>query len=666
MTKWDGWAGTVLDVNLTTGEIVKTPLDREVAIKHIGGAGLAVRMLYDEVEPGTDPLGPDNILLIAQGPLSGTTAPSSGRYEIVTLSPQTGIYLRTNGGGFFGPEMKWAGYDLIIIRGQSKKPVYLWIADDQVELRDASHLWGQDTWVTQDMIRKELGDEEIQTLKVGPAGDNLSLSACVVGDLGRVAGRGGVGTVWGSKNFKAVAVRGTKGVNIARPDEFLNLCLKMTRGIESDPMYPVTSRYGSMGFVSDTTLKSGVALPFDPNRLLSTSLWKEGHWDKSLACCGCPIHCDHWYSVKEGKYKGTVGTGPEGDGIIYGAYLFRISDPGFDLTVNTLCNKLGLHICNPGTAINWAMQLWEDGIITKEDTDGIELAWGNEEAVLEMIRKTACQEGFGAILDGYPLQAAVQLGRGSEKYISHNKGMTARGFGVYNGVEMTLGLATSTRGFDHLVGMPIFAKLVGAANSLKALNKPMFPDMDDPKGILEPIAKFGEARYGDERLTSQNWWTTPRKAQLVYDTEQVGAISDSTGVCKFATQFVFFTSGYHLEEFASLLSAATGVDFTPETLSEAAEREMLLERAFNAREGIRRLDDYPYAYYWQKKYGQVHPRCKEMPFPISLEEYDLVLDEYYRLHGCDPQTGIPTRGKLVSLGLADVADDLERRGITSV
>ncbi|MFH1775767.1 MAG: aldehyde ferredoxin oxidoreductase C-terminal domain-containing protein [Chloroflexota bacterium] len=665
MTEWYGWAGTILEVNLTTGEIVKTPLDRELAAKHIGGAGLAVKILYDEVEPGTDPLGPDNILMVTQGPLSGTTAPSSGRYDIITKGPQTGIYLRSNGGGFFGPELKWAGYDLIIFRGASKKPVYLWIDDDQVELRDAAHLWGKDTWVTQDMIRKELGDEEIQTLKVGPSGENMGFSACVIGDLGRAAGKAGGGAVWGSKKLKAVAVRGTKGVNIARPDEFLRLSLEKTRGIESDPMYAVASRYGTPGFVSDPIVKSGFVPGFDPNGLSSEEMWKRGLWDKSLACFGCPVHCDHYYSVKEGKYKGTTGAGLEGNGVVYGSYLFKIDNPAFDLKANTLCNQLGLHVNNPGCAINWAMQLWEDGIITREDTGGLELTWGNEEVVLELMHQMARREGFGALLDEYPVRAAERLGRGSEKYISHNKGMTARGFGISGGVEVTLAFATSTRGHDHLVGKPPFASRISGINLMQSIGARIFPDMADPKELLDALAKFGQERYGDKQLVLENWWATPQKARLVYDSEHICALCDSTGICKIPSQFTFFASGYHLEDFASLLSAATGVDFTPEDTEKAAERQMLIERCFNAREEIRRRDDYPWAFRWQREHGEPHPRRKDIKFPITLEDYDRVLDEYYRLHGCDPETGIPTRERLEEFGLGDVARDLIERGVIS-
>ncbi|MFC2019370.1 aldehyde ferredoxin oxidoreductase family protein [Chloroflexota bacterium] len=650
MTEWYGWAGTILDVNLTTVEIKKTPLSKELAAKHIGGGGLAVKILYDELEPGTDPLGPDNILMITQGPLSGTTAPSCGRYGIITKSPQTGIFLRTNGGGFFGPEMKWAGYDLIILRGASKKPVYLCIDDDHVELRDAAHLWGKDTWATQRLIRKELGDEEIQTLKIGPSGENLGLSSCVIGDLSRTAGKGGVGAVWGSKKLKAIAVRGSKGVGIARPNEFMELCLGMLESIQNDPIFSTTSRYGTPATVSDPLVKSGAVPGFDPRGLLSSE-FEKGLIDKSLACFNCPVHCTHYYSVKEGKYQGTRGEGLEGATVLFGGYLLKINNPNFVFKYNTVCNQLGLHVDNPGGALAWAMLLWGNGIINKDDTDGIELTWGNEEAVLKMLYKIANMDGFGAVLDAYPRGAAEKLGKDSELYISHSKGMAGWGVGIVKGVDITLAYSTATRGYDHLVGMPTMAEYV-------------YGEM-----FLKEVADFGLKYYGDSRLTTDPWWVTPKKALLVYDTEHLNALCDSTGICKIPSQWVFITSGYHLDDFARLLSAATGVDYTTENLAQAAEREMLLERAFNAREGIRRIDDYPYLFYWQKTRNEPHPLFQKNPrtadgkYRLSLEDYEGILDEYYRLHGCDTETGIPTRQRLKKLGLDDVAADLKRRGL---
>ncbi|MGR3295097.1 MAG: aldehyde ferredoxin oxidoreductase N-terminal domain-containing protein, partial [Candidatus Bathyanammoxibius sp.] len=249
MAEWYGWGGTTLDVDLSTGRITREPLSKEVAVKYIGGRGLAARILYDEVGPETDPLGPDNPVIITPGTLGGTRVPTAGRYDLTGKSPRTGIYGASNGGGFFGTELNRAGYDLIVIRGKSEKPVYLSIDDDDVEIRDASHLWGQDTQVTEEMIRAELGHPRIRTLKIGPAGENECFSSCVIGDLSRAAGRTSAGAVWGSKKLKAVAVRGTKRVNVARPSQLAALCRKLRERAKEDPLYQLMTVYGTVGWV---------------------------------------------------------------------------------------------------------------------------------------------------------------------------------------------------------------------------------------------------------------------------------------------------------------------------------------------------------------------------------------------------------------------------------
>jgi len=617
VTEWHGWAGTILDVNLTTGDIKKKPLSRDMAVNYIGGRAFGAKILYDELEPGIDPLGPDNICIITQGPLSGTSAPACGRWELATKGPQTGIYLSANGGGFFGPEMKRAGYDIIILRGQSKKPVYLWIKDDQVELRDASHLWGKDTWETEEMIREELGDPKIQAIKIGPSGENMGIASCVVSNLSRPAAKGGPGAVWGSKKLKAIAVRGSQAVKLARPEEFRKLCQTLRKGIKDDPVFPTLSKYGTPALFADSMMDKGTVPGADeaPPALLSTEFAKDT-WDKSTACSSCPIHCSHWYTVKDGKYKGDYGEGFEANSILFGTLMLRVEENrAWTCKYTTVCNKLGMHVDHPGYAIAWAMQLYEDGIITKEDTDGIEVTWGNEEAILELMHKIAYKEGIGDILDEYPLKAAKRLGRGSEKYVEHVKGMSGRGPGVEGSIEWTLALAVATRGRDHLTGAPEWCWL---------------SYMKDPK-VKDAMAEFGQKEYGNSRLITDHWYYTPEKSRLVYDTENTFALCDSTGICKFASEQCTFTGGYHKADFATLLSAATGVDFTTEDVTRAAERKMLVERAFNAREGIRR--------------------------------YDKLLDEYYRLRGCDVETGISTKGKLEKLGMKNVAAGLAKQGI---
>ncbi|MFC1592709.1 aldehyde ferredoxin oxidoreductase family protein [Candidatus Omnitrophota bacterium] len=658
MTSWHGWAGTILDVDLTTRKVNKEPLSREFATKYIGGSGFGARILYDEVPPGDNALEPENVIIIGQGPLSGTLAPSGGRYELVSKSPLTGIYARSNGGGFFGPEMKSAGYDLIIIRGKSETPVYLWIDDEHVEIRDATPLWGKDTWTTQRMIREELGnhdmtiphfrhlgDADIQVLKIGPAGENLCYSSCVIGNLGRAAGRCSMGAVWGSKKLKAVAVHGRKGVSVARSAEFKELCVALHERAKRDPLYQLQTKYGTPGWVASPVIAAkyhGASMDslyhthFDPL------------FDKNLACFGCSLGCSHYYRVKEGKYKGTAGEGIEANAVTTALEL-RIGNPAFVCKYNNLCNQLGLHIDTPGYALAWAMELYQDGIITREDSDGLELTWGNEDVVLDFVRKIACKEGFGEILDAYPIRAAQKLGRESDLYISHAKGLG--GFGKLAGVmgrstQWALALSVATRGRDHLTGA-------------QPLTVPgLRQEISD-----ELLEKLGQERYNNPGAFLKPFSTDPEKAQYVYDIENIYTLCDMTGVCKFASEFGSYIEGTHIENYAQLMSTATGADFSVSELVKAAEREMLLERAFNAREGIRRIDDHPYPFYYQLKYGEKHPRCDYSKFKISLEDYGKVLDDYYKLRGCDLETGIPNKERLEAVGLKDVADDLANRGI---
>jgi len=642
MAELYGWAENILDVNLTTGKITKKPLPKELALKYIGGRCLAARILYDEVGPETDPLGPDNVLIVTSGALGGTLAPSSGRWDVASKSPFTGIYGGSSAGGFFGPELKWAGYELVIIRGKSEKPVYLWIDDDDVEIRDASHIWGQDTYATERMIHDELGDPDIKTIKIGPAGENICFSSTIIGDLGRAAGRTSIGMVWGAKKLKAIAARGTKGVRIAKPLELQRLTKKLNDRAKQDPLYPFHTSYGTGGWVFDWGRKPG----YWP-RITGEILGKD-FYDKDLSCFNCDLHCKHHYTVKEGKYKGVSGEGPEGACMLHWQHTFEDPDPGFILKFQDMCNRLGIHCVAPAYAINWARTLLEEGIITKDDTGGIEIKQGDEETALELTRMMAYKEGFGKILDEYPTRAPKTLGKG-ELYAPSTKGSHEWGTGLEVSSAFSLGWSVATRGGDHLTGAP-------------ALVTPgIFPSAISD----EHLHKLGKERYGDRDFYfSGRWATTPNEARMTFDTENTCALCDVTGVCKFKSEFCFFTAGIHPQDFADLLSAATGIDFTAKDLVKTGERQNIIQRAFNAREGIRRKDDFPYALRWQLEHNmEVHPHFKDKKLPMDVESYGKMLDEYYKLRGCDLKTGIPTRKKLEEIDLKDVADDLEKRGI---
>ncbi|MDP2931086.1 MAG: aldehyde ferredoxin oxidoreductase C-terminal domain-containing protein, partial [Chloroflexota bacterium] len=539
--------------------------------------------------------------------------------------------------------MKYAGYDLILIRGNTPKRVYLWINDDHVELRDAKHMWCKDTWETQRLIREELNDHSIRTLKIGPAGENLCYCSCIISDLSRAAGRGSTGAVWGSKNLKAIAARGTKGVKVAKPKEFVEYCNMLVQRFKQDPFYEIHSAWGTLGWVSTPALVAqyrGPDLPTLHHQNFAPFM------KKNIACFGCSVHCSHWYEINEGKYKGTVGEGLEAVCTLYVGAMARMGSPAWQCKFNTLCNQLGVHNEHPGEAIAWACKLFEQGIITKEDCDGLEPRWGDEDVATELLFKMVKKEGFGKILDGYPVRGPKWLGRNSEIYASHNKGNPTYGDGELKlGSQWALGIGVSTRGRDHLVGSPW------------NLVQGMFKEMPD-----DVMQRLGKERYNDPHVFDK-WGTNPKKARLVYDYEHNCALADMTGVCKFNAEYAFYDKGIHLDDFARLLTLATGVSYTVQDVVHAAEREMLLERAYNAREGIRKDDDYPPLFTWQLKHGKPNPVYNYDNYKITIAELTKLLDEYYRWRGCDTATGIPNRAKLEELGLKDVADDLDRRGI---
>jgi aldehyde:ferredoxin oxidoreductase len=654
-----GWSGRQLWVDLSTGRHEVRALPQEWARAYVGARGFGVRLLYDLTGPETEPLGPGNVVIVAAGPLTGTTAPASSRCEVVTKSPLTGIYGRGDVGGAFGAKLKYAGYDAIVVTGQAAEPCYLWIDDDTVEIRDAGGLWGKDVWQTRRAIcdahragpRDPRFLESIGTLTIGPAGEHLSLAACVMDGVAHAAALGGLGAVWGSKHLKAVAVRGSRGVDLARPEEFLQLCRRQWARYEDDPMYASTRKWGTLGWVGGSDSRSAVS-----DFMLGTRFEEVEEQafvpliEKSRACYGCPIHCDHFLHVREGKYAGTRGEGVEGFVQILGMS-FKTASAPFLARFNNLCNRLGLNVSSVGTAIIWAMELWKKGVIGPGDTDGIEVTEGNEEAILELTRKIAYRDGFGSILADFPLEGARRLGRGSDQYAAHTKGQFAwmPGHGIGITLIYTLALNVNTRGYDHLMGgMSILT-----------------PDLREEWGITrELLGRLGEERYGDPAIFRDNAWSYhPRIVQAECDFEHMMVMADMAGTCKFATQYNQPVEGINIPEWSTYISAATGVGFSAGDLRDAARRVIALERCYNAREGVRRLDDYPFFLWWHKKFGEPHPLYAEADVPFTGPEYDRILDEWYEARGCDLESGIPTAAELVRCGLKDVAEDLRSRGV---
>lgn len=619
-----GWAGTIIYVDLTSRKIEKEPLSKELTSNYIGGRGINVRILYDHVKPKTEPLGPKNTLIISSGPLGGTMLPG-GKTNITAVSPVTSILGDATGGFHFSPELKFAGYDHIVFSGKAEKPVYLWIDDDKVELREAKHLWGKTIDVAMSMIRKELGDPRIQIACIGPAGENLvRLANVMVGDGS--CSRTGMGAAMGSKNLKAVAVRGTKGVKIAQPDVFMKLAKDLEQRQFKMPNFPGLSTYGTTRILSFWQRYNTMGI----RNMQQTGAWsgydevshetlEKRYFYKDYACFCCPISCHTRWKIKDGLYAGEKGPFLElGPISVWGPILDNACAPSI-LKAYNLCNHYGMDMMNCGELIATAAEWYQRGIISKEDTEGIELEWGNYEAYLEMIPKIAYKQGLGALLAEGGVRAAKELGKGAEKCITHGKGAMYAASDDRYSKTWQLGLAVSTRGADHLRG--------------------------STQGAIRDYA-------GTENVERKLYEKGQGKS--VYDIQTLTTLADSLGVCKFTTTRVGMAMS--LKDMANLFSAATGIKVDEEGMREIADRIWTLERAFLVREGVNREDD-TLAGRWKEEAAHGGPVDG---IPHDQEKWDRLLDEYYDLVGWDKKTGAPTRAKLESLGLKDIADELER------
>ncbi len=623
-----GWAGIILRVDLDREKIIKQPLPKELALGFIGGAGINAKILYDEVGPEVDPLGPENRLIYGTGPLTGTMAPASCRYEVTAKGPFTFAYADSSSGGQFAPEMKFAGYDHIVFQGRAKKPVYLWIDDDTVELRDASKIWGKDVFVSDEMLKEEHGDPDIKTSMIGPAGENLIRDAAIMNDRTRACGWGGMGAVMGSKRLKAIAVRGTKGVQVANPDKIEELAKRCTDLVTKSSKYKFYSYYGKpwLTWLRNEKQKSNPTMNFKLPRVPASEFPKVDHEQfmkhvtKWKSCFNCPLHCAHVVRGLEGQFKDLVGEGYEYDQMIDG-YMMGIYDLNFVLKWTIETNRLGIDCDGPAYTIAWAMELWERGLINEKDTGGIKLEWGDQEAALAMLNKLVYRQDIGDLLAEGLRVGSQKFGKGSEKFAYHSKGARIE-IDPRTGWGTALAHATSTRGADHLKGMPLsnaYGKWAGI-----------------------------EYNFADDTATEN-------KPEAVMFFENMNAVIDSLGICKNLT-WQQSEDSFGPPEFAEWMTAVTGHEFTTKGIMKIGERIYNVERAFNTKCGVTRKDDtFPDKFFnetIESKLGK-----------LDREKFEKLKDRYYQLRGWDVATGNPTGAKLKELGLEDIARDLKERKI---
>ena len=598
-----GWTGTLLRVDLSSGKVTREALDPKVAREYIGARGLGGYIIRSEVDPKVDALSPANKLVFATGPLTGTFAPSAGRYNVVTKGPLNDTLAASNSGGAFGPELKYAGYDAVIVEGKADKPVYLWIKDDAVEIRDAADVWGHTVPDTTDMIRAAT-DDEAKVACIGPAGERQAMIANIMNDMHRAAGRTGVGAVMGSKNLKAVAVVGSGSVNVADPEAFLAAVLKARQMIFDDPVGGTgLPAYGTEVLVNILNQVGG----------LPTRNWQDGYFpdaDKTggealaakqlvrkKGCFSCIISCGRVTKVDAPDFEG-IGEGPEYETAwAYGA------DCGVDnldaiTKANYLCNEYGMDTISAGSSIACAMELFQRGIITTNDTDGVDLTWGNAKAVVEMTRKMGEGEGFGVKVAQGSYRLADGYGHPEYSMTAKKQEMPAYDARAIQGIG--LNYATSNRGGCHVRGYTISHEVLQSG------------------GSADPHVTEGKAGLG---IAFQN----------------LTAALDATGCCLFAT---FGLTG---EQLVQQLATLTGFDYTLDEFLVAGDRIWNQERLWNLATGYTQEND------------TLPKRLLEEPLKSGASKghtskIEEMMPEYYAARGWD-ENGVPTKAKLKELSL---------------
>ena len=615
-------------IDLTTQQVECREIPESVLRMYLGGEGINTYLLYNHLPAGTDPLGPENVLIFGAGLLSGYDV-SSSRFEVTSKSAEgEGGFGTSNSGGHWAAELKLAGFQHLVIKGKAARPTYLWIHDGEIEFRDASFMWGRDTYECEELVRDDLGERNVQIAKIGQAGENLVRFANIMHGLKRAAGRTGMGCIMGSKLIKAIAVRGTQGLKPHDPARLLETYRNHYRQITSTKIYPVISRYGTLTIFSVQNQSGMISVKNNQYNYfeeaegrLDDEIFEEQYKTKTLACYGCPLRCSHRYRINAGPYAGTWGEGPEF--YMMAGFGPAIGNADWDLVLaaNTLINRYGLDVGSVSSYTAWLMELWQRGIVTEKDTGGLKLDWGNKESVLALIHQMANNEGLGGMIGQRASRAVEEFGEEAGRYLYTQRGM------IHESPENTrasratsLAAATTNRGSDHLKGrcaLEFFAM---------------------PEEVLKKI--YGRPIASDFR----SWQGKPWMAGW---TQHFTTLADSLGYWQFATIYPGSTHNLGYQQFCETINTVTGWDTTPEELMETGERIWNLERLFVQREtGLLRKGDIPPSIYFQPQ--PLEPLKGEK---LDRAEYEKALDEYYAIRGWTKE-GAPKPETLARLKLA--------------
>lgn len=612
-----GYHGKILRVDLTKGSISEEDIPPNLLELFLTGAGLATHYLFKEVPPGADPLGPENRLIAMTGTLTGTIAPSTGRYNWVFKSPLTGIWAQANSGGFWGVDFRKTGFDGIIFQGISPQPVYLVIDNGKAELKDAGHLWGKTVSETTGIIQQELGDK-FNVACIGLAGENLVKYASIMNDLHRAAGRCGGGAVMGSKRLKAVAVHGNKSITLADPASFNKVSNKQFELLDEAMLRVAMETFGTNVVIDMVQARGGF-----PTRNWQTGVFPEIESINAQAlsekvlvqpkgCFACPLKCGRVTEIREGKYAGHKGEGPEYESVGTFGGQCLVTDMEAITMAHYLCDDYGMDTISAGNTIAFAMECYEKGLLSKADTGGMELKFGDADIVIDLIHKIARREGIGDLLAEGVRRASEKIGQGSADFAMHVKGLELPAYDS-RAVQITgLAYAVANRGGDHVTAY---------------IQGPTFLDI--------PFLVIPDSHIEDAMVAN------PDEVHILIDLENVLTALDTLGACKFMGLCL------DSEEWVKLVEHCLGRPYNYNDLVRTGEIAYNLARLYSVREGISRADD------------TLPRRLLEHPLPEGPaenkvnENLRVMLDRYYELRGWDKATGRPTREKLAELGLQD-------------
>jgi aldehyde:ferredoxin oxidoreductase len=612
-----GCHGKLLRVNLTDSIISEEGISESLVKKFLGGAGLATKYLWDEVPRGADPLGPENRLIFMAGSITGVIAPSAGRYSVVAKSPQTGIWGQANSGGHWGVDFKKTGYDGIIFEGIATKPVYLVIGENTAELRDAGHLWGKNVSETTGRIKGELGGK-CNVACIGLGGENLVKYAAIMNDLHRAAGRCGLGAVMGAKQLKAIAVQGTLKTPVAEPEAFRQISKKQYALLNEAMLKMAMQAYGTnvvldlvneRGGFPTRNWQSGV---FELSEEINGPAISDKVLVKKGSCFACPIACGRRTEIRQGKYAGHKGEGPEYETVGTFGGMCAVSDLEAITMAGYLCNEYGLDTISAGSTVAFAMECFEKGILTTSDTGGLELNFGDADLIVDLVHLIGKREGFGDLLAEGSRRMAEKLGQGSESFAMHVKGLELPAYDS-RAVKLTgLSYATANRGGDHITAY-----------------------VQGPTFINAPLLIIEDSEIADPFVIN------PAEVKIVCHLEDALTTFDCVGACKFMGMCA------NAADWVDLVNRVTGWNLSVKDYMRSGERVYNLARSFSIREGLTAAAD------------TLPRRLLDEPLPGGpaaghVNELPLLLETYYKLRGWDNKTGKPTPEKLAELELEDI------------